>query len=108
LQAGKSFSAESLGEENADTCWRFARAFGEAMTRFLVTRVNQEVIVVEGSYWVVARYKGAPWSTRSVCTIGTSIVRTYDHTVAICWTGRREPPIRNTGVNSGIETAGDL
>lgn len=108
LLSKESCSAEEIGEANADTCWRFSCAFGEAMTRFLATRVTQEVLVVKGTYWVVARYRGAPWSRMSICTIGTAIARTYDHSVAICWTGRKGPPARNTGVNSGEETAGDL
>lgn len=83
LRADREVTIEDVGEENRDLCWRFSRAFGEAMTRFLMTRVRQTVFIVDGSYWVIALGKGDRRPGRPVVSIGTSIVRTRDHNIAV-------------------------
>lgn len=83
LTADRELTVTEIGEENRDLCWRFSRAFGEAMTRFLMTRVKQAVCIVDGSYWVMAVDKNGPKGVWVVVYIGTSIVRTKDHNIAI-------------------------
>lgn len=74
---------DEVGEENRDLCWRFSRAFGEAITRFLMTRQTQVVAIVDGSYWVLTKDKLMPRGVIPVVTVGTSLVRSRDHNIGI-------------------------
>jgi hypothetical protein len=83
LRSEKQWNGSTIGEENYNLCLRFARAFGEAMTRFVTSRDPQCIVAIDGTYWVMARERGTRATDKIICVVGQSLANTRDHNISI-------------------------